>query len=156
MNKIKRHKIIKDIVAQDKIASQRELQKKLEKRGFKTTQATLSRDLNSLRIIKIPDRKKGHVYALPDRVHRTNNSIMTKFPVESFHSISFSDNIAILKCTASFAPNIAMLIDEMEMNHVLGTIAGEDTVMIVLQEGVSKNKFMDTLVQQVPELENHI
>lgn len=156
MDRLERHKIIKNIVSKYKITSQRELQSKLEEEGFKTTQATLSRDLNSLRIIKIPDRKKGHVYALPDKVHRTSNSIMTKFPVESFHSISFSDNIAILKCTASFAPNIAMLLDEMELNEVLGTIAGEDTVMIVLQEGITRNEFLESLVDQIPELEDHL
>src|SRR6056297_4272021 len=148
MNRIKRHKIIKDIVSECKITSQRDLQAKLEEKGFKTTQATLSRDLNSLRIIKIPDRQKGHVYALPNEVHRTNNSIMTKFPVENFHSISFSKNIAILKCTASFAPNIAMLLDEMELNEMLGTIAGEDTVMIVLQENVTKEEFLKSIVDQ--------
>ena len=142
MNRIERHKIIKDIVGEYKITSQRDLQAKLEEEGFKTTQATLSRDLNSLRIIKIPDRQKGHVYALPNKVRKTNNSIMTKFPVESFHSISFSNNIAILKCTASFAPNIAMLLDEMELDEILGTIAGEDTVMIVLQESISKEEFL--------------
>jgi transcriptional regulator of arginine metabolism len=156
MNKIERHKKIREIVKDYKITSQRELQEKLDEKGFSTTQATLSRDLNSLRIIKIPDGKKGHVYALPEKVHQTKNSIITKFPVESFHSISFSENIAILKCAASFASNIAMLIDEMELDEILGTIAGEDTVMIVLQEGVSRDKFLESLTVQVPELKDHL
>ncbi|HMA62230.1 MAG TPA: ArgR family transcriptional regulator [bacterium] len=156
MTKIERHKKIREIVGDCKITSQRGLQEKLEEEGFQTTQATLSRDLNSLRIIKIPDGQKGHVYALPEKVHQTKNSIMTKFPVESFHSIAFSENIAVLKCTASFASNIAMLIDEMELDDVLGTIAGDDTVLIVMQEGVSQEEFLDSLIEHVPELKDHL
>jgi len=71
-------------------------------------------------------------------------------------SIAFSGNLAVLKCLPSFAPSVALLLDAYEMDEIIGTIAGDDTVLIILKEGLSHERFRSALVERCPELRNRI
>ncbi len=157
MNKIHRLKLIEKIIAEQKIGSQKELCDILAKNSVDVTQATLSRDLNILKVIRIVDEEKGHIYALPFSFNSQNeNLIHHKFPVNNFLSIKFSNNIAVIKCTISFASTIALIIDEMNFKEVIGTIGGDDTVMVILAEGVSGDDFTSSLLRRIPDLNSRI
>ena len=151
-----RHRAIRQIIASRQISNQNELKDVLEKQGFVTTQATLSRDLMTLKIIKVPDAERGYIYALSENFQSSKPPIEGSSPLQTCRSIAFSGNLAVLKCLPSFAPSVALLLDAYEMNEIIGTIAGDDTVLIILKEGLSHERFRSALVERCPELRNRI
>jgi len=157
MKKKYRQQIIKKIIQTHKISSQQELAEILNQEGVVATQATLSRDLAELNILKIPDDKKGHVYILPEQFLKHNPDLSPrKFPVNSIQSLGFSGNLAVIKCTPSFAPTIALIMDDLGIDQILGTIAGDDTVLVILNENTSQREFKKELCRIIPELTNRI
>ncbi len=151
-NKFDRHKAIRQLIAANQISSQNELKQLLEKQGYATTQATLSRDLLVLRIIKVPDPAKGHIYALSENYRNAPPQVEGTSPLQTCRSIAYSGNLAVIKCLPSFAPSVALVLDAFGMDEIVGTVAGDDTVLIILKEGLSHERFRTALVERSPEL----
>ncbi len=154
--KAERLKMIRDILENSKISSQEELREKLEEQGFGTTQATLSRDLTALRVIKIPDNEKGYIYTLASEISGAMLNLEGSSPIHTCKSLAFSGNLAIIKCLPSFAPSVALILDRLNLDTIIGTIAGDDTVLIVIKEGFSPQQFRKLLMEQLPELRERI
>lgn len=154
--KADRQLTIQNILENSKISSQEELRSLLESRGYTTTQATLSRDLTALKIIKIPDDEKGYIYTLSKEIASTYNHLEDSSPLHTCRSIAFSHNLVVLKCLPSFAPSVALILDRIDLHEIIGTIAGDDTVLIILAEGVSHEQFRELLVNRLPELRGRI
>lgn len=123
MDKSQRHQAICDLVAKKVVSSQQELQKGLATGGIEVTQATLSRDLRELQIVKVQRGDSGFRYAAP---LRSQQSAITK--------IQKSDNLLVIHTKTGMAAPMAYRIDELEIPGVLGTVAGEDTLMVVVAE----------------------
>ena len=155
-NKADRQQTIQNILENSKISSQEELRSLLESKGYTTTQATLSRDLAALKIIKIPDDEKGHIYTMSSEMPDTYNHLEDSSPLHTCRSITFSHNLVVLKCLPSFAPSIALILDRINLPEIIGTIAGDDTVLIIMAEGVSHEQFRELLVNRLPELRGRI
>ncbi|MBU1063353.1 ArgR family transcriptional regulator [bacterium] len=154
--KADRQLAIREILGNSKISSQEELRSMLESRGYATTQATLSRDLSALKIIKIPDDEKGYIYTMSNEMPTTYTHLEDSSPLHTCRSIAFSHNLAIIKCLPSFAPSVALILDRIDMDIIIGTIAGDDTVLIIMAEGVSHEQFRELLVTRLPELRGRI
>jgi transcriptional regulator of arginine metabolism len=154
--KAERLKMIRDILENSKISSQEELREKLEGQGFATTQATLSRDLNALRVIKIPDNEKGYIYTLASEISGALLDLEGSSPIHTCKSLAFSGHLAVIKCLPSFAPSVALILDRLNLDAIIGTIAGDDTVLIVIKEGFSHQQFKELLLEQIPELRERI
>ncbi|MBN2600569.1 MAG: ArgR family transcriptional regulator [Candidatus Marinimicrobia bacterium] len=154
--KVDRHKAIQEILGSSKISNQEELRSMLQDRGFATTQATLSRDLSALKVIKIPDDEKGHIYSITNELPTHYTHLEESSPLHTCRSITFSHNLAVLKCMPSYAPSIALIIDRYGLSEVIGTIAGDDTVLIIMAESVSSEQFRDLLISRLPELRSRI
>ena len=157
--KKKRLDIIRDIINTQKISCQIELLQPLEEAGIEVTQATLSRDLKQLKIAKIPDSTGRYIYTLPqenNRANITHHSIMSdKHPavgVGGFLSISFSHNIVVVKTSPGYAGSIAYDIDNGDNQEILGTVAGDDTILIILSEGTTHDKAYHILSRYIPAL----
>jgi transcriptional regulator of arginine metabolism len=150
--RIERHNVIRKMLETSKITSQEELREKLDELGFATTQATLSRDLTALKVIKIPDNEKGYIYALSSEISGTLLELEGSSPLHTCKSITFSGNLAVIKCLPSFAPSVALILDRLNLDIIIGTVAGDDTVLIVIREDVSQQQFKELLVAQLPEL----
>jgi transcriptional regulator of arginine metabolism len=130
---------IKNIIAAQKVGSQDELLSHLGKEGFVTTQATLSRDLKFLKVAKIPDPEVGYIYTLRDLgIKVADDSAYDEFPMGGVESIEFSENLAVIKTKPGFANGVASVIDSHGLYEILGTIAGDDTILLIAREGVSK------------------
>ncbi|MCX7985383.1 MAG: hypothetical protein N2662_00395, partial [Bacteroidales bacterium] len=103
--KAKRLLTIKNILSTTKISTQEELLHVLSERGFSLTQATLSRDLKTLKVGKIADSEKGYVYFLPDH-HDTSTGEIThsheNFPVNGFISLKFSNNLGVIRTKSGY------------------------------------------------------
>ena len=129
------------IISSQQLGSQDELLNALQKEGFKLTQATLSRDLKQLKVAKAASMSGHYVYVLPNETMykrvSTPNSIREMMKVPGFVSINFSGNMGIIKTRPGYASSIAWNIDNSDIPEILGTIAGDDTLFIVIKEGVS-------------------
>lgn len=151
-SKAKRLIAIKRIIRSKKIYSQEELLQNLVEEGFTCTQATLSRDLRFLKVGKLPDEHKKSIYALPESSMRSPED-RDKFIPGGILSIEFSNNIAVIKTALAYSSVIAASIDQANPYEILGTVAGDDTIIAVMREGISRQDFLNTLSTILPELD---
>lgn len=130
------------IIQTEKIGNQEELLKQLENSGFQVTQATLSRDIKQLKVIKVHDGNGNYVYRLPDY-----SALMQPVKEQTQHhpNIEFSGNLAVVKTRPGYAMGIASDIDTHAPHEILGTIAGDDTILIIPREGISRDKIVKAL-----------
>jgi transcriptional regulator of arginine metabolism len=144
------------IISSQQLGSQDELLSALQKEGFKLTQATLSRDLKQLKVAKAASMSGNYVYVLPNETMykrvSTPNSIREMMKVPGFVSINFSGNIGIIKTRPGYASSIAWNIDNSDVPEILGTIAGDDTIFIVIKEGIKHQDVVDALSDIVPNM----
>ena len=144
------------IISSQQLGSQDELLTALQKEGFKLTQATLSRDLKQLKVAKAASMSGNYVYVLPNETMykrvSTTNTIREMLKVPGFMSINFSGNIGIIKTRPGYASSIAWNIDNSDISEILGTIAGDDTIFIVIKEGTKHQEIINTLSEVVPNM----
>lgn len=144
------------ITSSQQLGSQDELLNALQKEGFKLTQATLSRDLKQLKVAKAASMSGNYVYVLPNETMykrvSTPNSIREMMKVPGFVSINFSGNLGIIKTRPGYASSIAWNIDNSDVPEILGTIAGDDTIFIVIKEGIKHQEIVDALSDIVPNM----
>lgn len=138
-NKQNRLNAIRVIIANERVGSQEELLKILYAKGFELTQATLSRDLKQLKVAKIAASDGSYIYVLPTsplykRVSK-DQSVGERPAQNGFVSIEFSANIAVIKTRPGYASGIAYDVDRSELPGVLATVAGDDTILLVIKEG---------------------
>lgn len=125
------------------IGNQEELLKELENSGFSVTQATLSRDMRQLKVAKVHDGNGEYAYRLPeDNTDKQPVSKTAKNP-----QIEFSGNLAVVKTRPGYAMGIASDIDSHAPHEILATIAGDDTILIIPREGVSREKVITALMR---------
>ena len=150
-NRKKRVQVIMDLISSRSIGSQEELVRLLADRGFKVTQATLSRDLKMLRTTKVATDRGTYMYILPDRNVVKDRMLATgeinpeNHYTNGFVSLAFSGNIAVIKTRNGYAGGMAYDIDVCNTPEILGTIPGSDTVFAVLAEGVSHEQARQAL-----------
>jgi len=131
--KSRRHFAIRDILAGEQISTQEELCEALGKRGYEVTQATVSRDIKELRLTKIPD-EIGYHYAFPD-ISSPKNSYerMKRVFKDSVINLDDSENIIIIKTLPGTAQTVGSVIDAMDNPHILGNVAGDDTIFVLVK-----------------------
>lgn len=147
-NKNERLLTIRRIISNEKISSQEELLNQLEGYGFKMTQATLSRDLRYLRVARVPDEEKGYSYYLPDAERKLSPRSIENFPMNGFLSLEFAQGMCLMKTLPGFASGMASAIDLMKIWDIAGTIAGDDTILLIPRDGVKK----ETLIKRLAEI----
>ena len=145
--KDRRLEAIKMIISGKEVGSQEEVLNELRKEGFTLTQATLSRDLKQLKVAKAASMTGKYVYVLPNEtMYRRSHKPLSAGEMLSnpgFLSINFSGNLGVIKTRPGYASSIAYNIDNSNVPEILGTIAGDDTIIIVLREGVDHNALID-------------
>ena len=145
--KDRRLEAIKMIISGKEVGSQEEVLNALRKEGFTLTQATLSRDLKQLKVAKAASMNGKYVYVLPNEtMYRRSHKPLSAGEMLSnpgFLSINFSGNLGVIKTRPGYASSIAYNIDNSNVPEILGTIAGDDTIIIVLREGVDHNALID-------------
>lgn len=150
--KDKRLESIKMLISSKELGSQDEVLQELRREGFQLTQATLSRDLKRLKVAKAASMNGQYVYVLPNetmykRIHKPMTAAeMMRTP--GFQSIQFSGNMGVIRTRPGYASSIAYNIDNSNVPEILGTIAGDDTIFIVLKEGVDR----EAIVQGISDI----
>ena len=155
-NRTERLLAIRNIISSQKVSNQEELLEILEKKGLNYTQATLSRDLKFLKVNKISDHEKGYIYELPDQHHMPGQEFAESYAAQGFVSLQFAKNLGIIKTMPGYAPSLASLIDKANPFEIVGTIAGDDTILIIPHDNVSEKDVINTLILIIPELKDKI
>ncbi len=156
--KVKNNRLeaLRMIISSQELGSQDELLNALKGEGFQLTQATLSRDLKQLKVAKAATMRGNYVYVLPnDTMYKrvsTPHSVREMLQVPGFLSINFSGNMGVIKTRPGYASSIAYNIDNSQIDEILGTIAGDDTIFVVLKQGVTQEEVIDALSDVVPNM----
>ena len=140
-HKTQRLSIIRKIIRSEFICSQEELIKRLEECGVTITQSTLSRDLKFMHVAKVPHKEKGYIYILPNN---SRNDIGI--------SSNITGNICIIQTRHGFACATASSIDSKGVSEIIGTVAGDNTIMCVLKENYDMESLMSQLHMLFPSI----
>ncbi len=152
-NKTKRLIAIRKLIESERISSQEDILRKLKEIGVEATQSTLSRDLKSLKVGKIPDEQKGYIYVIPGNIqNEQKEEKVAALLTDAIISLEFSANIAVIKTLPGYANSVTVLIDNENYFEILGTIAGDDTIMIILREGVTRQELLTALTSIHPNI----
>ena len=142
--------VIKMLISSKEICSQEELLDYLKKENLGVTQATLSRDLKQLKVAKASSMTGKYVYVLPNstvyrRLPETDSPVSEMMKYTGFISINFSHNIAVIRTRPGYASSLAYDIDNQDLNEIVGTIAGDDTIICVTKTEKSASYLADKL-----------
>jgi len=149
MGKKNRHNTIKELIHDNDISSQDILLNMLQKKGFILTQATLSRDIKELKIVKAPTADGTYVYQFSDQRANVQGD-GPSISAFGFVSIEFSGQLAVVKTRPGYAMGIASEIDNKASEYILGTVAGDDTILLIPRENISRKEIIDSLSQFIP------
>lgn len=152
--KVERQLEIRKIILKGKVHSQEELLLQLKKKGFELTQATLSRDLKVLQVAKVPHPEKGYVYIIPgaEKSEVSTERNRVNFLADGFKDLQFSGNLAVVKTSPGYANSIAAVIDEASPWEIIGTVAGDDTILLIQREGIARTDLINALINVMPNL----
>ncbi len=142
----KRLKAIAQILTEENIESQEELQSILIERGFSLTQATLSRDLKEMKVAKTPDATGEYFYKLPTlalpQQKPIRHGMSSSFFKNGIINIEFTGQFAVIRTPSGYAEGIAQDIDTNNIPGIMGTIAGNDTILVILRENINKENLI--------------
>ena len=141
-----RHEKIIELIQEYDIDTQEELAARLNEAGFKVTQATVSRDIRDLKLTKIPSENGKQRYALHQSHHE--NGMSEKYIRvlrEGYLSMDMAQNILVIKTVAGMASAVCAALDAMKWNEIVGSIAGDDTIMCAIRSVDDTVKVMDKI-----------
>ena len=141
--KMTRHAKIKEIIDKNKVETQEDLAAALRTEGIEVTQATVSRDIKELMLVKVPDANGQYHYAYP----KEHNMLLTPGRLErtfqdSIIGIRVSQCMVVIRTLPGTAQAVAYAVDYMKWEEVLGTIAGDDTVFVALEDAEGVKAFL--------------
>lgn len=149
MNKSQRHIRIRDMIANREIETQDELVDLLKDTGYNVTQATVSRDIKELHLIKVPLQDGRYKYSLPADQRFNPIQKLHRALADAFVSIDGASHFLVMKTLPGNAHAIGSLLDHLDWTEILGTICGDDTIMILCREEsmreVVKNRLLEML-----------
>ena len=137
---------ILEIIEREPIDTQEQLQQRLQEQGITCTQATISRDIKQLHLIKEPIGQGKYRYAVSVQRNRLNvaDKLRTIFR-ESIVSVDYAQNIVVIKTMAGLANAAAAALDGMSIPYMVGSLAGDDTALLVMRDTESARSFCDEI-----------
>ncbi|GAE31887.1 transcriptional regulator AhrC/ArgR [Halalkalibacter hemicellulosilyticus] len=149
MNKGQRHIKIREIITNGEVETQDDLVEQLRQAGYNVTQATVSRDIKELHLVKVPMMDGRYKYSLPADQRFNPLQKLKRSLMDSFVSIDRSDNLIVMKTLPGNANAIGALIDNLDWPEIMGTICGDDTILVICktkEKGLSlTERFLEML-----------
>ncbi len=146
-----RQTAILSIIESQDIETQEELAAALKAMGISSTQATISRDIKELRLLKVLSSNGGYKYATAEKAEHGLSDRFVRIFVDSVLSISYANNIIVIKTLSGSANAAAEAIDSMRWPEILGTMAGDNTILVI----TSKNEEAPVIVDALKEIIGH-
>ena len=143
--KVSRHAKIIELIAQHDIETQEELAEYLNREGFKVTQATVSRDIRDLRLTKVAvdGSRQKYVVLAPEKDEMNEKYI--RVLRDGYISMDMAQNILVLKTVSGMAMAVAAAVDAMKFKEIVGSIAGDDTIMMAVRSVEDTRIVMDKI-----------
>ncbi len=133
--RLERQDAIRSIVRDERVRTQRALVDLLKKRDFVCTQATVSRDITEMGLKKLPEG----VYVLAEDLH------LQRMVADLVTDVKYNENLVIVKASTGTAPGVAAALDAAELDGILGSIAGDDTILVITNGAADGEKLVDQL-----------
>jgi transcriptional regulator of arginine metabolism len=156
MQKTKRLLAIEKIISEEHISVQEELLKKLKGKGISCTQATLSRNLRQLGVARIPDGKGGYRYSLSENNRDSEKTALKLNIVPVIRDIVEAKGLMVIRTIPGNANNTAFFIDGAGRYEIAGTIAGDDTILLIPRDGVTIHQVHTCLEIILPGIHDQI
>ncbi|HHV07999.1 MAG TPA: arginine repressor [Firmicutes bacterium] len=132
--KARRQMKIMELINAGPIETQEELATLLSQSGFEVTQATVSRDIKELRLVKVPLGENKYCYALPPEIPKGSiDPRLKRIFRESVISMDYSENMIVIKTLPGSAQGVAYAVDNVDWEEILGSLAGDDTILIIVK-----------------------
>ena len=155
-SKNSRLQTLRMLISSQELCCQEDVLKALRKEGFSVTQATLSRDLKQLKVAKATSLGGKYFYVLPNETMYKRVSSPKRaaemLRTSGFMSIHFSGNMGVIKTRPGYASSLAYNIDNGGLPSIIGTIAGDDTIFVVLREGSMPDVVVEELKEIIPDI----
>ncbi len=153
--KQKRHKKIIEIITENDIDTQDELINRLRIAGYDVTQATASRDIHDLKLVKISTENKGYKYALSSHSEMHISNKYMSIIRETIIGVDYANNTVVLRTYAGMAQAAAAAIDGMKWSEIVGTIAGDDTIFVLMRDNETAIELVAKIRQTVKPQKYH-
>lgn len=145
MIKVRRQETLKELIKEKRIETQQELVRELKKLGFKTTQTTVSRDISELRVQRVK-RNGKYAYTLPEELSPGGEQNRLMNMIRDFVlAILKSRNLVVVKTSPGTAQGVAQALDGQKWEEILGTVAGDDTILVIAKDDRSGSKILKQL-----------
>lgn len=149
MNKGQRHIKIRELIANEEIETQDELVDRLKASGYKVTQATISRDIKELHLVKVPLTDGRYKYSLPADKRFNPLQKLKRSLTDAFISVDSAGHLLVMKFLPGNAHAVGALIDNLDWDEIIGTICGDDTCLIICKTekdvDIVTDRFLDML-----------
>ncbi|MCM3111484.1 transcriptional regulator AhrC/ArgR [Lederbergia lenta] len=149
MTKGQRHIKIRELIGTKEIETQDELVEQLRNEGFNVTQATVSRDIKELHLVKVPLSDGRYKYSLPADQRFNPLQKLKRALTDSFVGIDYSQNLLVMKTLPGNAQAVGALIDHLDWEEIMGTICGDDTCLIICRTGEDASVISDKFIQML-------
>ncbi len=151
-SKQNRISLIANIIENETVRSQQDIIDKLTEQGIELTQASLSRYLKEIQASRIPDGQGGYVYKLPTAKSEQNSTI-----TDQVQSVEFAGpNMVVFRTGAGYANAVSVQIDAKHLSIVAGTVSGDDTILMIIRDGYTRQQVRQILVQEFPYIKDKI
>lgn len=137
-----RHNLILEIIETKDIETQEDLAEELKNRGVRVTQATVSRDIKELRLLKVLSEHGGYKYATVERAEKGMNDRFARILADSIVRVEPINNLIVVNTLTASANAAGEAIDSMKWNEVMGTIAGDNTLLIITRSNADADSLM--------------
>lgn len=151
-----RHARILEIIEKNVVETQEELSEKLKEIGMEVTQATISRDIKELRLIKVMTEDGVYKYASMGTADFGISNRLTNILKEALVSADYANNLVVIKTLPGMAPAAASAVDSMKWTEIVGSIAGDDTVMIICRAEKIAEEIVKKLKKMIKNQDNKI
>ena len=146
-----RHATVRRLLAAHRVERQEQLQQLLAQEGVAVTQATLSRDLKSMGVAKVPD-SGGYVYRLADGQPPAVPATLADDLARGVLAAELSGNLMVIKTQSGHGNSVAEALDRLDLPELAGTVAGDNTILAVVREGVVREQLLSTLAATASSL----
>ena len=143
--KVNRHAKILELINKYRIETQEELAEHLNKEGFKVTQVTVSRDIRDLKLTKVPSEEGKQRYAPHQSTDNAMGEKYIRVLRDGYISMDMAQNILVIKTVSGMASAVCAALDAMKWNEIVGSIAGDDTIMCAIRSVDDTIEVMDKI-----------
>ncbi|MFA1821584.1 transcriptional regulator AhrC/ArgR [Virgibacillus oceani] len=149
MSKIQRHIKIRELITENEIETQDDLVDRLKNMGYNVTQATVSRDIKELRLVKVPATNGTYKYSLPADQKFNPLNKLKRLIMDAFVKIEHASHFIVLKTLPGNAHAIGVLIDNLDWDEIMGTICGDDTCLIICKTDTDAETIKDRFIEML-------